>query len=113
MFFKLPFHFILKTDLEAVKRLVNLPLASNLTPAILLYFKRRRTLFNKLVFESKRFFSYLSSLLDLFINKLLVKSLLIKRLINKSFILSLLKFKAKELMVKFLTLLVHRFLILM
>jgi hypothetical protein len=31
-FFKPPFHFILKTDLEAVNRLVNLPFASTLIP---------------------------------------------------------------------------------
>jgi len=34
MFFKLPLYLTLKTDLEAVKRLVNLPDASNLTPLI-------------------------------------------------------------------------------
>jgi hypothetical protein len=38
-FFKPPIHFILKTDLEAVNRLVNLPLASTLTPLKLRCFK--------------------------------------------------------------------------
>jgi hypothetical protein len=38
-FFKPPFHFILKTDLEAVNRLVNLPLASTLIPLSLRCFK--------------------------------------------------------------------------
>ena len=38
-FFKPPFHFILNTDLEAVNRLVNLPLASILTPANFKCFK--------------------------------------------------------------------------
>ena len=32
MFFKLPLYFNLNTDLEAVKRLDNLPAASGLTP---------------------------------------------------------------------------------
>lgn len=38
-FFKPPFHFNLNTDLAAVNRFDNLPLASNLTPAKLKCFK--------------------------------------------------------------------------
>ena len=37
IFIKLPLYFNLDKDLDAVKRLVNLPLASNLTPETLLY----------------------------------------------------------------------------
>jgi len=42
-FFNPPFHFILKTDLEAVARLVNLPLASTLIPLNFICFNHLRT----------------------------------------------------------------------
>jgi hypothetical protein len=48
MFLRPPFHFILNTALDAVKRLVNLPLASNLTPAVILCLSELKTIFSML-----------------------------------------------------------------
>ncbi len=76
MFLVLPFHLTLKTDLEAVKRLDNLPFASNLIPATFLYFKEFTNKFSilSLIF----FFLFLFIVLD-FKDKLSNK-----RLFNKS-----------------------------
>jgi len=43
MFFRPPFHLILNTDLEAVARLVNLPLASTLIPLNFICFNLEST----------------------------------------------------------------------